>query len=118
MKNAPTTKSSESAKDKRHYAANDLFPETLPPIVPALWPAAGTRPAEALEVLMYGPTNQADYPCMGWRLAAYIKELEYDGWSFLKRDIVRPGCRRPITEYRLNSGDPATKAALSARGYA
>lgn len=118
MKNGHLQPAEVTALDKRHYAVNDLFPETLPPVIPALWPVAGTRPAEALEVLLTGPTNQADYPRLGWRLAAYVKELEYDGWSFLKRDIERNGCRRPITEYRLNYSDPATKAALSARGLA
>ena len=58
--------------------------------------------------------NQADY-ADGWRLAAYVKELEYDGWHFVKRDIYRRGCRCAITEYALDRGDPGTAAALKAR---
>lgn len=83
-----------------------------PPIVAALWPTIGTRSHEALIALISGPQNQADYP-NGWRLAAYVKALQYDGWAFTKRDILKPGCRREITEYQLDRTDPATKAALA-----
>lgn len=115
MKNARPQNTEASALDKRHFnPASDLFPDTLPPIVPAFWPTAGTRAAEALQALFDGPQNQADY-WQGWRLAAYVKELEYDGWRFIKRDIHRPGCRRAITEYQLDRQDAATAAALAAR---
>lgn len=89
-----------------------LFPELEPPVVAAWLPAAGTRPDEALQALIGGKQNQADY-WQGWRLAAYVKALEYIGWRFLKRDISRPGCRRAITEYELDRTDPGTAAALA-----
>lgn len=115
MKNARPQTTEASAVDKRHFkAVGDLFPETLPPVVPALWPTRGTRADEAIQSLLLGPQNQADY-IDGWRLAAYVKALEYDGWRFIKRDISRPRCRRPITEYRLDRSDPSTAAALSMR---
>ncbi len=116
MKTPPNQTAFESAPSKRDYTPGDLFPDTLPPVIPARWPSAGTRPHEALEALLAGPQNQADY-WMGWRLAAYIKDLQYDGWAFFKRDIRKPGCRRPIAEYTINRTDPATAAALEARGY-
>ena len=101
-------------KQQRNSTPPDLFPDTLPPIPPALLPTAGTRAAEALEALLTGPQNQADY-LHGWRLAASVKALEYDGWAFLRRAIVRPGCRREITEYRLDLQAPAVVAALAGR---
>lgn len=101
-------------KQQRNSTSCDLFPDTLPPVSPALWPSAGTRAAEALEALLTGPQNQADYP-HGWRLAASIQALEYDGWVFLRREICRPGCRRPIAEYGLDLQAPAVAAALAGR---
>lgn len=91
-----------------------LFPELEPPVVAAFWPTPGTRADEALQALIVAPQNQADY-WMGWRLAAYVKDLEYDGWRFIKRDIAKPNCRRPITEYHLDRADPGTAAALASR---
>lgn len=118
MKNARPQTTEASALDKRHFnAIADLFPESLPPVTPAFWPTRGTRADEALQALIAAPQNQADY-WHGWRLAAYVKELEYDGWAFIKRDICRPGCRRSITEYRVDWADPGTAAALKSRGAA
>ena len=113
MKNARPQNTEASALDKRHFnPTDDLFPELLPPVVAALLPTRGTRADEALQAAIVGPINQADY-WIGWRLAAYIKELEYDGWAFIKRDIIKPGCRRPITEYTIDRTDPSTAAALA-----
>lgn len=114
MKNARLQTSETSAPEQRHSITSDLFPDTLPPVLPAAWPTIGTRPYEALCALLQGPQNQADYR-HGWRLAAYIDDLKSLGWSFLKRDILRPGCRREIREYDLNRKDPAVIAALQAR---
>ena len=116
MKRARTQKSGTSAADKRaHFnSLSDLFPESLPPVTPAVYPTAGTRPDEALQALTTDPQNQADYS-RGWRLSAYVKSLEYSGWRFIKRDIIKPNCRRPITEYRLDRTDPGTAAALASR---
>ena len=113
MKNARPQNTEASALDKRHFnPTDDLFPELLPPVVAALLPTRGTRADEALQAAIVGPINQADY-WIGWRLAAYIKELDYDGWAFIKRDIIKPGCRRPITEYTIDRTDPSTAAALA-----
>lgn len=115
MKNARPQTTEASALDKRHFNPTaDLFPDSLPPVTPALWPTRGTRADEALQAMQQGPQNQADY-WQGWRLAAYVKELEYLGWAFLKRDISRPRCRRSITEYRIDRTDPSTAAALASR---
>jgi len=113
-KNAPVQPTNESAPDKRNYNRNDLFPETLPPFAPAFWPRNGTRTDEALQALIESPQNQADY-WKGWRLSAYVKSLQYDGWCFNKRNITKPGCRAPIAEYTLNRDDPGTAAALAMR---
>lgn len=110
----PTEVNASALEPRRHFIASDLFPELLPDAVPARWPMAGTRADEALHALLQGPQNQAAYP-HGWRLAASIKSLEYDGWRFTKRDIHRPGCRSAITEYALDRQDPATAAALRLR---
>lgn len=114
MTTPPNHTEFESAPDKRNYNRNDLFPETLPPVVPAFWPSIGTRAYEALLALIEAPQNQADYR-EGWRLAASVDALRKDGWSFHKCDIAKPGCRRPITEYSLNRDAPGTAAALAMR---
>ena len=49
-------------------------PEIRSGSVPAAWPTIGTRAYEALCALLAGPVNQAEYR-HGWRLAAYIDEL-------------------------------------------
>lgn len=115
MNNAPDREAAESALEQRYDTVSDLFPQTLPPVAAASWPSPGTRAAEALDAfLSSGAQNQADY-LHGWRLAAYVKELEYLRWSFCKRDIYRPGCRRAITEYEIDRQAPATSAALNGR---
>lgn len=115
MKNARLQTTEASALDKRHYNPTaSLFPELEPPVVAAWWPTAGTRPDEALNALLTGPQNQADYR-HGWRLAAHVKELEYSGWRFVKQDIRKPECRRAITQYAIDRTDPGTAAALAAR---
>ena len=113
MKNARPQTTEASALDKRHFNPTaDLFPDSLSPVVAALWPTRGTRADEALQAAIVGPINQADY-WIGWRLAAYVQSLEYDGWCFIARDIIKPGCRREITEYTLDRTDPSTAAALA-----
>ena len=115
MENARPHKVKTSALEpRRHHITLDLFNDAPPAIVAAVYPTSGTRPDEALQALLTGPQNQADY-INGWRLAAYIKELEYLGWAFIKRDIMRPGCRREITEYTLDRQDASTSAALAQR---
>ena len=114
-KNAHPQTTEASALDSLNHNAIDLFPETLPPVVAARIPTPGTRAAETLQALKKGPQNQAEYEGMGWRLAAYIKTLKDYGWGIISRSITRPGCRRPIAEYRLDRADPRTAAALTLR---
>lgn len=112
-KNARPQTTGTSALDSLNHNVTDLFPETLPPIVPARIPTPGTRAAEALQALLKGPQNQAEYEGMGWRLAAYVQSLQDTGWGIYSRRITRPGCRRPIAEYSLDRTDPSTAAALA-----
>lgn len=117
MKSAQPPEGKPSAPYKRnHNPTAPLFPELEPPVCAALWPSPGTRDDEALQALLQGPVNQADY-WQSWRLAAYIQSLEYDGWCFIARNIVKPGCRKPIKEYSIDRTDPSTAAALAARAY-
>ncbi|MGL1833073.1 hypothetical protein ACKVEX_05640 [Rhodocyclaceae bacterium SMB388] len=114
MKKRPTPDEGKpSARNSAHPNA-DLFPDSLPPVAPAIWPKAGTRKADALEALIAGPQNQCDY-WPGWRLAAYVKSLEYDGWKIRHRQFKHPRCKPLIAEYSLDRKDPATAAALAKR---
>ncbi len=116
MRSAHPTEVNVSALDPRpNDTASDLFPELLPPVTPARIPTPGTRADEALQALLTGPQNQAEYEGMGWRLAAYVQTLEGYGWGILSRPITRPRCRRPIAEYTLDRTDPSTAAALALR---
>ena len=115
MRSARHTEVQASALEpRRNDTASDLFPDTLPPVTPACWPNEGTRAAAALEALIAGPQNQADYR-PGWRLAAYVQSLEYDGWRIRSRLFKHPRCACPIAEYTLDRQDPATAAALAKR---
>ncbi len=115
MKNARPEKTEASAlSQRRHDTASDLFPDTLPPVVPAVWPSEGSRAHAALLALLEGPQNQADYG-PGWRLAAYVQDLEYRGWRILSRLFKHPRCKPLIAEYAIDRQDPATAAALSMR---
>lgn len=115
MKNARPQKTGTSALDSLNNTPTDLFPDTLPPVTPARIPTPGTRAAEALQALLTGPQNQADYEGMGWRLAAYVQSLQDTGWGINSRPITRPGCRKAIAEYSLDRTDPSTAAALASR---
>ena len=103
-----------SSKQAHFNPNSDLFPELLPLVSAAHWPTPGTRNDEALQAIMAGPVNQADY-WKSWRLGASVKSLQYDGWAFIKRSISRPGCRGPITEYELDLTAPSVAAALKSR---
>ncbi|MBK8318352.1 MAG: hypothetical protein IPP59_03940 [Betaproteobacteria bacterium] len=117
MKTPDLPEGKPSAPSKRHFnLTGELFPDTLPSVIPARWPNRGTRADDALQALLQGPQNQADY-WPSWRLGASIKSLQYLGWAFIKRDIVKPGCRGPITEYALDRTDPSTAVALGTHGY-
>ena len=115
MNSARPTEAKASALAQRHFnQPADLFPDSLPETVPATWPRVGTIAADVLAALLIGPLTQADYK-PSWRLAAYILDLEHLGWKFIRRDVVRPGYKTAITEYRLDHADPRTTAAMTAR---
>lgn len=118
MKKTPNSQNRKLSALCKRYSnfIADLFPETLPPVPPALWPTKGTRADEALQALITGPQNQADYSGTGWRLAADVKALQYKGWSIIRRDIAHRNCRALIAEYRLDRADQGTAAALTAKG--
>ena len=110
----PAEANASALEPRRNDNPSDLFPDTLPAATPAIWPTAGTRKADALEALIAGPQNQCDYR-PGWRLAAYVQALKYDGWAVRSRLIAHPRCRPLIAEYSLARQDPATAAALERR---
>ena len=110
----PTEVKASALEPRRNDTPSDLFPDTLPAATPAIWPTAGTRKSDALQALIAGPQNQCDYR-PGWRLAAYVQSLEYDGWCIRSRLFKHPRCARPIAEYTLDRQDPATAAALDKR---
>lgn len=118
MKNAQLPEGKLSALCKRNSnAIADLFADSLPAFPAPIWPTKGTRAYEALTALIKGPQNQADY-FDGWRLAAYVKSLEYLGWRIVSNHIARPNCRKPISEYRLDITDPGVKSAIAGKGVA
>jgi len=118
MKSAHPPKEASALDQRRNDTAQpDLFAADLPAVIPALWPNKGTRKADALAALIAGPQNQCDYR-PGWRLAAYVQSLEYDGWSIRSRLFKHPRCARPIAEYTLDRQAPATAAALERRNQA
>lgn len=118
MKKTPNSQNKKLSALCKRYSnfVADLFPETLPPAIPALWPTKGTRADEALQALITGPQNQADYTGTGWRLAADVKALQYKGWCIIRRDIAHRNCRALIAEYRLDRTDPSTAIALAGKG--
>lgn len=106
MKTLPNQTASESAPSKRDYSPSAcLFPELEPPIAAALWPKPETNPGDALARMLTGERlTQPSYGFQGWRLAAYIKELEYLGWAIQRADVPAPPkykVTRPIRMYWL-----------------
>lgn len=70
------------------------------------WPAPTTLPGKALARMLTGERlTQPSFGLACWRLAAYIKELDYMGWPVQARDVPCPkeyGAGRPIREYWLS----------------
>lgn len=105
MKKRPILpKKNQAPCDKAILPEQDLFPETLPAFAPA-WPAPETLPGQALARMLSGERlTQISFGFHGWRLAAYVKELDYLGWPVRKSDVHCPagyGHGRPIAEYWL-----------------
>ena len=69
------------------------------------YPNPNTQPAKVLARLLNGERlTQPSYGLSCWRLAAYIKELDYFGWPIESADVQCPqgvGTGRPIREYWL-----------------
>lgn len=69
------------------------------------WPNPATQPGIALARMLKGERlTQPSYGLECWRLAAYIKELDYRGWPVEVQDVPCPkgyGTGRPIREYWL-----------------
>jgi hypothetical protein len=116
MKTPDLSEEMPSAPNKRNSTPLRGTPQEVLPVVPAQWPRSRTRADEALQALLTGPQNQYDFRSGGWRLAANVQKLEDLGWRFFTREIMRPGCRKTIKEYRVDRTDPGTAAALLAGG--
>lgn len=120
MKKRPTDKSQQSAngqlKDNQNHDPEQfslLPPEPFNPT----WPNSGTLAAEALARLLTG--ERLTQPAFGtnrWRLAAYIKDLDYLGWPVKSAPVHHPGRARPIAQYWLDN--KTIMAARALRGAA
>ena len=109
MKKRPTHKSQSSAKNRPHYTPQqdgqqqELFER---PAINPRWPTPGTLVYEALARMLSGERlTQISFGFHGWRLAAYVKELQYLGWSVCKGEVAAPAAhktRKPIREYFLS----------------
>lgn len=89
-----------ASRAKKMGIQQELFqsPAGKPPPLPP----CGTRAHEVLRVLRDGPLNQIQWLEMkkGWRLAATVKELRYDGWPIeTGRLYTAAGAR--IAKYRM-----------------
>ena len=88
-----------------------------PPEFNPSWPSTGTLPAETLARMLSGERlTQPGFGTTRWRLAAYVKELDYLGWPIESEWVKETPYPRPIKRYWL---DPKTiMAARSLRGAA
>jgi hypothetical protein len=118
MKNARPQTTEASALDKRNDTAQQTLPGIESPPFLAQLPAQDTHAADTLARLLTGERlTQPSYGFHGWRLAAYIKELDYLGWPIQRQDVPPPrSCQttRPIREYWLKPDTIC--AAMSMRG--
>jgi hypothetical protein len=108
MKKRPTNQSQPSANNRPHHTPRqdgkqqELFER---PAINPRWPTPGTLVYEALARMLSGERlTQISFGFHGWRLAAYVKELQYLGWSVCKGEAAAPAAhktRKPIREYFL-----------------
>jgi hypothetical protein len=89
---------------------HDLF-GTLPKPAP-IHPTPGTIKHAALSALVAGPVTQSTFTATSWRLAEYVRQLKADHWAIRVREVRHDG--RIISEYRLDTADDATRAAVAA----
>lgn len=116
MKKRPAfPKKNQAPSDKDILPESDLFPDTLPKFAP-VWPSANTLSGEALDRLLSGERlTQISFGFHGWRLAAYVKELDYMDWPIERLDVPCPpeyGHGKLITEYWLNAETIAKARAI------
>ena len=78
------------------------------------WPSPSTLPGKVLARMLAGERlTQPRFGLNYWRLAAYIKQLDYLGWPVEATDVPCPegcGTGRPIREYWLSSKTRAATA--------
>ena len=108
MKNARTAEAVTSAKSRTNYipqqdGQQELFER---PAVNPRWPTPGTLAYEALARMLSGERlTQISFGFHGWRLAAYVKELQYNGWPICKGEVAASAgyqVGKPIREYFLS----------------
>ncbi len=89
---------------------HDLF--GTPPKPAPIHPTPDTIKYAALSALIAGPVTQAEFTSISWRLAEYVRQLKADHWAIRAREVRHDG--RAISEYRLDTADEATRAAVAA----
>ncbi|WAL82778.1 hypothetical protein OYT13_24095 [Pandoraea sp. XJJ-1] len=115
MKNARPTKGQSSANEQRDSTEYEQFELLPPPEFKPTWPVSDTLPAEALARLLTGERlTQPAFGTRRWRLAAYVKTLDYLGWPIEREWVHTPGYSRPIKRYWL--APKTIMAALALRG--
>lgn len=127
MKNARPTEAAPSANTQRDFtqAVQEPLPGFERPIFAPVMPSAGTRPAEALAMLIANQCiDQRDFLAMhaGWRLAAAVFELRALGWRILSHHapvILDSGECVHIARYSLDrSNMPSSQVGFIAPGLA
>jgi len=101
----------------RRQAKSGLGQLSFLPVPPfsAEFPSASTLPFEVLERLLKGERlTQPSFSLTRWRLSAYIKSLEYMGWTIERCDVPNPHGAHPIREYWLSA--ETIRAAKELRG--
>jgi len=114
-KNARQPKPTSTHTEANYRPEPEQFELLPPPEFKPSWPEHGTNPANALERLIAGERlTQPSFGLRCWRLAAYVKELDYLGWPIRASWVHFPGYLRPIKEYWLDQ--KTISAAMSLRG--
>jgi len=96
-------KNPDSRQASSGFEQTSFLPE---PEFNPTWPNPSTLPGKALTRMLKGERlTQPSFGLHCWRLAAYIKELDYLGWPIEAMDVPCPagyGTGRPIREYWLS----------------
>jgi len=114
MKKPPFVSETGASEQGDYTTQQELFPVVFNP----KWPRPHTMPAEALRRMLEGERlTQPSFGFQGWRLAAYIKSLEYLGWVIRRTDVTAPDgfkTQKPIRLYWLPT--EVISQALNLRG--